>query len=199
MSRISGSPRECGGRAEHDGVPRGGLPDPDGRRDRGSSASGRVMRTRALADSSESPTSRPTRRGQTTSVSCRRPSRRGRAHTLRDRRAAARAPWSSAPANERRRDRATPCQCGQRPAPSAERLVAQGAVPAGGEVGRGVQADRDAEGQRWSFSLHFSVVAPRETAMWRYPPPVRWRHGDGDDSDARSRGSGRARSRASAL
>jgi hypothetical protein len=68
----------------------------------GSSASGRVMRTTVLANSSESPTSRPTMRCQTTSVRLPPTIATRRAHTLRDRRAAARAPWSSASTNERR-------------------------------------------------------------------------------------------------
>lgn len=110
----------------------------------GSSASGRVMRTTALANGSESPTSRPTMKCETTSV--RLPPTIATRTSPHAPRSASRRP-GALEFRERRRDRATPCRCGQRPAPSAERLVAQGADPAGEEVGRGVHIDRDAEAE----------------------------------------------------
>ena len=136
----------------------------------GSSASGRVMRTTALANGSESPTSRPTMKCQTTSV--RLPPTIATRTSPHAPRSASRRP-GALEFRERRRDRATPCRCGQRPAPSAERLVAQGADPAGEEVGRGVPSIATLRRKGWSFSLHLSVVVPRETPMRRYPPPVR--------------------------
>jgi hypothetical protein len=161
----------------------------------GSSASGQVMRTTALANSSESPTSRPTMKSD---------NERQAAADHRDAdeptRCAIGEPLPGAfEFRERRRDepRRTDADSDQHPRPSV--LLRRAQTPRVKKLVEAYKSIARLRRKGRSFSLHLSVVVPRETPMRRYPPPVRWRHGDGDDSDARLRGSGRARNRASAL
>jgi hypothetical protein len=136
----------------------------------GSSASGRVMRTTALANGSESPTSRPTMKCQTTSV--RLPptiATRTSPHAPRSA-SRRRAPWSSANAavTEPRRADADSDQH-HRPSVLLRRAQTR-------PVKKLVEAYTSIATLRrkgWSFSLYLSVVVPRETPMRRYPPPVR--------------------------
>jgi hypothetical protein len=200
MSRSSGSPRECGGRAEHDGVLRAACPTLMAAGVAGSSASGRVMRTTALANSSESPTSRPTMRCQTTSV--RLPPTIATRTSPHAARSASRCPGrlrvprrrTNAAVTEPRRADA---DSDQHHPPSV--LLRRAQSPPVEKLVEAYKTIATPRGKGWSFSPTPQRGRPARDCDVAIPATRTRRHGDGDDSDARLRGSGRARNRASAL